>query len=162
LHDGYTLPPKARRRPSGRAPTPTLKELNLLEPLARVRRLFTGRSRVTRELIVFGVALLIGAVAVPFAVWAVGDRILGPYVHGSNPHAGPLALLGDVLRGLAQGAISDWIVVLGPFAIILFVRLAFALLRGRPDTAQKPPAPPLPRTPERREPTLSSTEPSRR
>ncbi|HVO47395.1 MAG TPA: hypothetical protein VMT29_13785 [Steroidobacteraceae bacterium] len=121
---------------------------------------------MTRELMVFAVALLIGAVAVPFAVWAVGDRILGPYVHGSNPHAGPLALLGDVLRGLAQGAISDWIVVLGPFAIILFVRLSYALLRRRPDAAQKPPKaqkpPAAPRTPERREPTLGSTEPTRR
>ncbi|HUI60293.1 MAG TPA: hypothetical protein VLX90_08720 [Steroidobacteraceae bacterium] len=95
---------------------------------------------MTRELIVFGVALLIGAVGMPFAIWAVGDRILGPYVHGSNPHAGPLALLGDVLAGLAHGALSDWVVVIGPFAIILFLRLAHALLWRRPAATTAPPA----------------------
>ena len=31
----------------------------------------------------------------PFLVWMVGNRVLGPYTHGQNPHAGPLALFAD-------------------------------------------------------------------
>jgi len=93
-----------------------------------------------RELIVFGTALLIGLIAIPLAIWVVGNRILGPYTHGTNPHAGPLALLGDFFVGLSRGWVSYWIVALGPAAIILFVRVAWALIkfnpRNRPSVAK--------------------------
>src|SRR5271163_2891505 len=104
----------------------------LLEMLARARRSFADLSRVTRELIIFGGALLIGLVVVPLATWSVGNRILGPYQHGSNPHAGPMALLGDFYFGLTQGWVTFWVVAIGPAAIILFVRLAVALIRYQP------------------------------
>jgi hypothetical protein len=106
--------------------------------LARVRRPFTDLSRVTRELIIFGGALIIGLVVVPLAIWSVGNRILGPYTHGSNTHAGPMALLGDFYFGLSQGWVTFWIVAVGPAVIILFVRVAVALLRYQP----RPTAPP--------------------
>jgi hypothetical protein len=84
---------------------------------------------MSRELLIFGSALLIGLIAVPLATWFVGNRILGPYTHGSNAHAGPMALLGDFFVGLSHGAISYWVVVLGPAFIILFVRVAWAFIR---------------------------------
>ena len=74
----------------------------LLELLARIRRLFIVRSRFGRELILIGGALLFGLILVPLAIWFVGNRILGPYTHGSNLHAGPMALLGDIFEGLHQ------------------------------------------------------------
>ena len=82
-----------------------------------------------RELILIAGALLFGVILVPLAIWFVGNRILGPYTHGSNAHAGPMALLGDFFVGLSHGAISYWVVVLGPALIILFVRVAWALIR---------------------------------
>jgi hypothetical protein len=104
----------------------------LLDLLARVCRPFTARSRTSRELIIFGGALLFGLIGVPLATWFVGNRILGPYTHGTNTHAGPMALLGDVFVGLAHGELSCWVVALGPALIILFVRVAWALINPRP------------------------------
>jgi hypothetical protein len=106
--------------------------LTLLEMLTSARRSFADMSRVSRELIILGGALIIGLVLVPLAIWFVGNRILGPYTHGTNTRAGPLALLGDFFTGLAHGLVSFWAVALGPAVIILFVRLVLALLRYQP------------------------------
>jgi hypothetical protein len=104
--------------------------------LARARRSFTDLSRVSRELIIFGGALIAGLLVVPLAIWSVGNRILGPYTHGTNTHAGPLALLGDFFVGLSHGEITFWVVALGPAALILFARLVLALLRYQPQTTR--------------------------
>lgn len=115
-----------------------------LEPLARIRRLFYVQSRIGRELIILGVALLMGAVVVPLLIWVVGNRILGPYTHGTNPHAGPMALLGDYYEGLSRGWLSYWIVALGPLVIIVFARAAWELVIPRGNSGAKPPAPDKP------------------
>ena len=65
-------------------------------------------------MIIFGTAVALGLVVVPLLIWVVGNRILGPYTHGSNLHAGPMALLGDYYEGLSKGWLSYWIVALGP------------------------------------------------
>jgi hypothetical protein len=78
-----------------------------------------------------------GAIVVPLLTWTVGDRILGPYVHGSNPHAGPLALLGDFFAGLGHGALAYWVVALGPAMFLLLLQLLVRAFR-RP---QEPAAP---------------------
>jgi len=99
-----------------------------MDLLARARRSLTIRSPIGRELILFGGALLIGLIGVPLAIWFVGNRILGPYTHGTNTHAGPMALLGDFFVGLSRGWISYWVVALGPAVIIIFARVAWALV----------------------------------
>jgi hypothetical protein len=43
-----------------------------------------------------------------------------------------MALLGDFFVGLGQGALTYWLVALGPAFIILFVRVAWHLLTRRP------------------------------
>lgn len=85
-----------------------------------------------RELIILGSSLLFGFLVVPFAIWFVGNRVLGPYAHGSNPNAGPLPLLGDFFAGLGRGWVSYWIVAVGPAVLILSVRLAWALIKSNP------------------------------
>lgn len=109
-----------------------------LDLLDRARRSLTIQSRIGLELALFGAALLIGLIVVPLAIWLVGNRILGPYPHGSNPHAGPMALLGDFFVGLSQGAISFWVVALGPALIILFARVVWALIKPRPRVKSNP------------------------
>ncbi len=99
--------------------------------------MFIVRSRFGRELILIGGALLFGVILVPLAIWFVGNRILGPYTHGSNLHAGPMALLGDFFEGLSLGWVSYWTVALGPLVIILFVRVAWALIHTRPNPPVK-------------------------
>jgi len=79
-------------------------------------------------LILFGSALLLGLVVVPLLIWVVGNRILGPYTHGNNLHAGPMALLGDFYEGLSQGWPSYWVVALGPLVIIVIARALWELI----------------------------------
>jgi hypothetical protein len=90
-------------------------------------------------LIIFASALLLGLVVVPLLIWVVGNRILGPYSHGNNLHAGPMALLGDFYEGLSKGWLSYWVVALGPLVIIVVARAAWELIvpkRNAPPPAQ--------------------------
>ncbi len=86
-------------------------------------------------------AVLLGVVVVPLLIWVVGSRILGPYTHGNNSQAGPMALLGDFYEGLSKGWLSYWLVAVGPLVIIVFARAAWELIvpRGKV-AAPKPPA----------------------
>jgi hypothetical protein len=97
---------------------------------------FRARSWLQRELIVYGVAIGCGLILMPFLIWSVGTRVLGPYTHGGDPHAGPFALFGDFWIGLLHGSAVFWLVALGPALVILLLRAFLALLRvvpsGRP------------------------------
>ena len=93
---------------------------------------FGARHRLQRELIVYGVALGCGLILMPFLIWSVGSRVLGPYTHGDNPHAGPFALFADFWVGLLHGSAVFWIVALGPVLAILLLRLFLGLLRAIP------------------------------
>ena len=93
---------------------------------------FAARPRLHRELIVYGAALGFGLIVMPFVIWSVGSRVLGPYTHGSNPQAGPFALFGDFWVGLLHGSAVFWLVALGPALVILLARLFLALLRAFP------------------------------
>jgi hypothetical protein len=93
-------------------------------------------------LILFAAAVILGLVVVPLLIWVVGNRILGPYAHGNNLHAGPMALLGDFYEGLSKGWLSYWIVAVGPLVIIVFVRAAWELIIPKRNAASKPPPPP--------------------
>jgi hypothetical protein len=88
--------------------------------------------RLRRELIIYGAALLCGLVLMPFLIWFAGNRVLGPYTHGQNLHAGPLALFGDYYIGLFHGSAVFWVVALGPALLLLLARLFVALVRGLP------------------------------
>jgi hypothetical protein len=94
-------------------------------------------------LILLAGAVILGLVVVPLLIWVVGNRILGPYTHGTNLHAGPMALLGDFYEGLSKGWLSFWIVAVGPLVIIVFARAAWELIVPRRNApAPKPPPPP--------------------
>ncbi len=124
-----SLPPiKAPPRLSGRAMSPPAEE----EEPSRLS------PRVRRELIVYGVALLFGLLGVPLLIWVGGNRVLGPYTHGQNLHAGPLALLQDFYLGLLHGSAVFWAVALGPAALLLLVRLLIRLVRGLPAGRAEP------------------------
>jgi hypothetical protein len=96
-----------------------------------------------RELLLLGVALLCGLIVMPLLIWVAGNRVLGPYTHGQNLHAGAFALLGDFFVGLAHGSAVFWVVALGPAALVLLVRLFILLVRSTPSgTREAPPARP--------------------
>jgi len=99
--------------------------------------------------------LLLGLVVVPLLIWVVGNRILGPYTHGNNLHAGPMALLGDFYEGLSKGWPSYWIVAVGPLVIIVIARAAWELIVPRRDANPKPPSPPQNKSKARIEPFVA-------
>jgi hypothetical protein len=90
--------------------------------------------RAGREALLLGGALLFGVVVMPLLIWLVGDRILGPYTHGQNLHAGAFALLQDFFVGLGHGSAVFWAVALGPLVLLLLLRLFVRLLRVLPGT----------------------------
>jgi hypothetical protein len=98
--------------------------------LAQLRDEYGALPRARRTLILSGAALLFGAFGMPFLLWLVGSHVLGPYTHGQNTHAGPMALLGDFLVGLGHGSAVFWAVALGPLVLLLLVRLLVMLVRG--------------------------------
>jgi len=90
-----------------------------------------------RELIILGIALLCGFLLVPLAIWAVGNRILGPYTHLQDPTAGtgPMRLLADYYDGLVHGWVIFWWVGFGPYVLVWLVRLIWGVLRRPSSTA---------------------------
>jgi hypothetical protein len=103
------------------------------ERLTRLRENYQALPpRARRELLVYGAALLAGLVLMPFLIWFAGNRVLGPYGHGQNPHAGPFALFGDYYVGLFHGSAVFWAVALGPAVLLLLGRLFLALVRSLP------------------------------
>ncbi len=82
-------------------------------------------SSVLRELAIAVLALAFGLVGMPFLIWGAGRATLGDYAHG-----GPLSLLGDYFGGLAQGASAFWVVALGPYALLSFLRFILRVARG--------------------------------
>ena len=108
-----------------------------------------------RELLILGIALACGLLAIPLLIWVVGNRILGPYTHGNNLHAGPMALLGDFYEGLSKGWLSYWIVAVGPLVIIVIARAAWELIVPRRGVNSNPPPPPRNKSKARIEPFVA-------
>jgi hypothetical protein len=118
---------------STRPPTEGTAPLERLARLARLRDTYGTLPRPRRELAIFGLALLCGLIVMPFLIWFAGSRVLGPYTHGQNTHAGPFALVADFFSGLAHGSAVFWAVALGPALLLLLIRLFVALVRALPD-----------------------------
>jgi hypothetical protein len=112
-----------------RMPPPTDTEVP--SPRRGLRSRLRGLSRTRRELLGFALALLVGLLLMPVLIWFAGNRVLGPYTHGQDLHAGPLALLQDFFIGLAHGSAVFWAVALGPAVFILLLRLCVRGLRAR-------------------------------
>jgi hypothetical protein len=103
------------------------------DPPARpgLRGRLRALSRTRRELLGFALALLVGLVLMPILIWVAGNRVLGPYTHGQDLHAGSFALLQDFFIGLVHGSAVFWAVALGPAVFVLLLRLCVRALWTR-------------------------------
>src|SRR2546423_13455042 len=101
-----------------------------LERLAHLRDSYGALPRAQRELVIFGLALLCGLIVMPFLIWFAGSRVLGPYTHGQNAHAGPFALAADFFLGLVHGSAVFWAVALGPAGVLRLIWPIVALGGG--------------------------------
>jgi hypothetical protein len=73
---------------------------------------------MAREMGIAVLALVTGAVLLPFLIYYCGNSALGAY-----EGAGLGRTFGVVWGGLATGSIASWIVVLGPYSLFLLSRL---------------------------------------
>jgi len=73
-------------------------------------------------------------IVMPFLIWFAGSRVLGPYTHGQNAHAGRSLWLRIFLGAGARLGVF-WAVALGPAVLLLLIRLFVALVRALPAPA---------------------------
>lgn len=112
--------------------TPPAEGPGPLQRLARARESFQALPGTRRQLLFLGAALALGLFVMPFLIWVAGSRVLGPYAHGQDTHAGPFALLADYYLGLFHGSAVFWAVALGPVALVLLIRGFVMLWRALP------------------------------
>jgi hypothetical protein len=86
---------------------------------------FNSLSTVRRELLLFCLALAFSMLLLPFLVWFAGDLSLGDYLRdpSGTRRGGPFALWLDFIRGIGNGILGYWIVLLGPYVILTSLRL---------------------------------------
>ncbi len=94
-----------------------------------------GRLRsqppLRRELLVFLAALLFAVLVLPSLIWIAGQVVLGDYIRDPTgaPIGGPLALTVDYLGGVVALSPGHWLVLLGPYLLLLALRAGRALLK---------------------------------
>jgi hypothetical protein len=94
----------------------------------------TRRRRLITDVTMAGGALLFGLIASPALFWLVAPALIGRYTHGTDTRPlGVGALLQDYFEQLGHGSQMAWVVALGPLLMLGFARLAWALLRPRPE-----------------------------
>ena len=81
-----------------------------------------GATNWQREVAIAAGLLAFGMLALPFAVYLVGQRMLGEYGDG----LGPLALVESIWVDLLSLRLPAWILVLSPY---LTIQLARGVLR---------------------------------
>lgn len=83
---------------------------------------FVNRNRavggIAREIVIAGLGLLIGAAVLPPLIYACGAALLGVYEGASVART-----YNTVWVGATEGSIASWIVILGPYALVLLFRL---------------------------------------
>jgi hypothetical protein len=87
---------------------------------------FTRKLR--RELLVAVVLIGGGLLLLPAAVYWVGLEVVGPY----EGEGGLWTLTRQVWSDLGAGSPLAWFLVLGPYGIVVLLRLSMRLWRGAP------------------------------
>ena len=108
-----------------------LREGELFSWFERARSYYVSQPRPIFEMMTLGLALLVGLIVMPALIYLVGRYSLGAYGHGTplEANSSVFSLFFDFYKGLIEPRPSCWIVVLGPFVFLTFVRLCRLALR---------------------------------
>jgi hypothetical protein len=100
-------------------------------PIGRAWRGYRRLKGVRREFALLGLMLAFALFILPVLIWFAGKFFLGEYVRSPSgaPTGGPVALWVDYLRGLASGSLGYWTVLVGPYVILLALRICRGLLK---------------------------------
>jgi hypothetical protein len=86
-----------------------------------------GSTTWQREVAIAAGLLAFGLIALPFAIYVVGQRMLGEYGEG----AGPLALAESIWLDLLSFRLPAWLLVLSPYLTIQLARAMRRVWRRR-------------------------------
>jgi hypothetical protein len=78
-----------------------------------------------RELLWVVIGLVTGLLLLPPLIWLVGSHVFGPYAAGNARD-----LVDRFYRGLGQGQQATWIVALGPYVLIVVLRLTVGAIQA--------------------------------
>jgi hypothetical protein len=99
-------------------------------------RQYRSLPPVRRELATLALMLLVALTVLPLAIWIAGKLFLGDYLRtppdpsGNTATGGPLALLADFVGGVVAGSPGHWLVLLGPYLLLMAFRGARAISRN--------------------------------
>lgn len=82
---------------------------------------------VRKELLIAAALLGFGALLLPYAIYIVGQQIVGEY----EGDGGPVGLGVAIWTGLVQGQWAAWLLVLSPYVVIQLLRLGALARRSR-------------------------------
>jgi hypothetical protein len=85
------------------------------------------RAVVTRELLIAAALLGFGALLLPYAIYLVGQQVVGEY----EGEGGPVGLGVAIWAGLVQGQWAAWLLALSPYLVIQLLRLGALVRRSR-------------------------------
>src|SRR4051794_18916573 len=96
----------------------------------RARDYYFSLSRPKFEAMTFGLTFVVGLIVMPALVYLAGRYTLGAYAHGAVQEThGVFSLFLDFFKGLVEPRPSCWVLLLGPFVFLTFVRLCRLILR---------------------------------
>jgi hypothetical protein len=99
--------------------------------LAEHWRRYRALPTLPRELVTFGLMLLLALTLLPAAIFAAGQVFLGEYVR--DPAGTPVGGFGtfwlDYLKGIFSFSLGYWVVLLGPWVLLMACRAVGALAR---------------------------------
>jgi hypothetical protein len=84
-----------------------------------------------REFFIFTAALLFAVLILPSLIWFAGQVFLGDYIRNptGTPVGGPMALTLDYLGGVFSFSPGHWLVLLGPYLLLIALRGGRAILK---------------------------------
>ena len=94
-------------------------------------RRYRALPRLQRELATFGLMLLVALTVLPLAIWIAGQFFLGDYLRdpAGGRSGGALALLADYAGGILAGSLGHWLVLLGPYLLLVAFRAGRAVAK---------------------------------
>jgi hypothetical protein len=101
------------------------------------------------QLILVGIGLVLGFVLLPALVFFVGTAVIGTYASGAHRLG---SFYGNLVADLIHGSPVAWILVVGPYVLLLLLQLIFWRRKVDEDVEDEP-EPPRERV--RREPRVS-------
>jgi hypothetical protein len=82
-------------------------------------------ATLRREFLWLLIALPVGVLLLPPLIWLVGAHVFGAYAGGSTRD-----LMDHFYRGLSQGQQAFWIVALGPYVVLIALRLTIGAVQA--------------------------------